>query len=75
MIDELLELSDDDEEEEDPDKYMKIGLGATLMGAGFVGYLIGNAIGTSIKKKREQENANKAYAITERFRTDIEDQE
>lgn len=75
MIDEFLELSDDDEEEEDPDKYMKIGLGVTLMGVGFVGSLIGNAIGTRIKKKREQENANKTYAITERLRTDIEDQE
>lgn len=52
MIDELLELSDDYEEEEDTDKYMKIGLGVTLMGVGFVGSLIGNAIGTSIKKEK-----------------------
>lgn len=51
------------------EKYEVIGLAAIISTAG----LVGTAIGNHIKKKKEQENANKTHAATEWVRANIKD--
>ena len=53
------------------EKYEAIGLAAIISTAG----IVGTAIGNHIKKKKEQENANKTHATTEWVRANLKNKE